>query len=50
MYAALIVLFYDTGSTPPLVLDGQDMTLVSVHINGKALKVYIFLCWALPTF
>lgn len=25
-------------STPPLVLDGQDMTLVSVHINGKALK------------
>lgn len=26
------------GSTPPLVLDGQDMTLVSVHINGKALK------------
>lgn len=26
------------GSTPPLVLDGQDMTLVSVHVNGKALK------------
>ncbi|KAK2385136.1 Peptidase M1 family protein [Trifolium repens] len=26
------------GSTPPLVLDGQDMTLVSVQINGKALK------------
>jgi aminopeptidase N len=26
------------GSAPPLVLDGQDMTLVSVQINGKALK------------
>ncbi|XP_045820929.1 puromycin-sensitive aminopeptidase isoform X3 [Trifolium pratense] len=26
------------GSSPPLVLDGQDMTLVSVQINGKALK------------
>ncbi|KEH21086.1 aminopeptidase N-like protein [Medicago truncatula] len=34
----LIVLFYETGSTPPLVLDGQELTLVSVHINGKALK------------
>jgi len=38
-----MVLFYETGSTPPLVLDGQELTLVSVHINGKALKVYIFL-------
>ncbi|XP_058732029.1 puromycin-sensitive aminopeptidase [Vicia villosa] len=26
------------GSAPPLVLDGQDMSLVSVKINGKALK------------
>ncbi|RZB94760.1 Puromycin-sensitive aminopeptidase isoform D [Glycine soja] len=26
------------GSTPPLVLDGQDLSLVSIHLNGKALK------------
>ncbi|WVZ26360.1 hypothetical protein V8G54_004904 [Vigna mungo] len=26
------------GSSPPLVLDGQDVTLVSVQLNGKALK------------
>ncbi|XP_019446570.1 PREDICTED: puromycin-sensitive aminopeptidase isoform X2 [Lupinus angustifolius] len=26
------------GSSPPLVLDGQDLSLVSIQINGKALK------------
>ncbi|CAJ1937404.1 unnamed protein product [Sphenostylis stenocarpa] len=26
------------GSSPPLVLDGQDVSLVSVQLNGKALK------------
>ncbi|KAG5041461.1 hypothetical protein JHK85_013937 [Glycine max] len=26
------------GSTPPLVLDGRDLSLVSIHLNGKALK------------
>ncbi|CAL0313360.1 unnamed protein product [Lupinus luteus] len=26
------------GSSPPLVLDGQDLSLVSIHLNGKALK------------
>ncbi|XP_027340209.1 puromycin-sensitive aminopeptidase isoform X5 [Abrus precatorius] len=26
------------GSSPPLVLDGQDLTLVSIQINGRALK------------
>ncbi|KAF7828257.1 puromycin-sensitive aminopeptidase isoform X1 [Senna tora] len=26
------------GSSPPLVLDGQDLKLVSVQLNGKALK------------
>ncbi|KAJ1411798.1 Peptidase M1, alanyl aminopeptidase [Sesbania bispinosa] len=26
------------GSSPPLVLDGQDLSLVSVQLNGKALK------------
>ncbi|KAK7278367.1 hypothetical protein RJT34_23395 [Clitoria ternatea] len=26
------------GSPPPLVLDGQDLSLVSIQINGKALK------------
>ncbi|XP_027916375.1 puromycin-sensitive aminopeptidase isoform X2 [Vigna unguiculata] len=26
------------GSSPPLVLDGQDLRLVSVKLNGKALK------------
>lgn len=38
----LITLCYETGSAPPLVLDGQDMSLVSVKINGKALKVCIY--------
>ncbi|KAL5052982.1 hypothetical protein RYX36_033664 [Vicia faba] len=34
-----IVVFPRTdGSAPPLVLDGLDMILVSVKINGKALK------------
>ncbi|RDY00463.1 Puromycin-sensitive aminopeptidase, partial [Mucuna pruriens] len=26
------------GSSPPLVLDGQDLSLVSIQLNGKALK------------
>ncbi|KAL2342739.1 hypothetical protein Fmac_004024 [Flemingia macrophylla] len=26
------------GSSPPLVLDGQELSLVSIHLNGKALK------------
>ncbi|KAE9607705.1 putative cytosol alanyl aminopeptidase [Lupinus albus] len=26
------------GSSPPLVLDGKDLSLVSIQINGKALK------------
>lgn len=37
----LIALFCAPGSSPPLVLDGQDLRLVSVKLNGKALKVYI---------
>ncbi|XP_027340203.1 puromycin-sensitive aminopeptidase isoform X3 [Abrus precatorius] len=28
----------EAGSSPPLVLDGQDLTLVSIQINGRALK------------
>ncbi|KAK4278263.1 hypothetical protein QN277_016130 [Acacia crassicarpa] len=26
------------GSSPPLVLDGQDLKLISIQLNGKALK------------
>lgn len=33
-------LFCATGSSPPLVLDGQDLSLVSIQLNGNALKVY----------
>ena len=43
----IIALFCSTGSSPPLVLDGQDLSLVSIQLNGKALKVYIF--WLLST-
>lgn len=42
-----IDLFCGTGSSPPLVLDGQDLKLVSVKLNGKALKVYIDNSWTL---
>ncbi|KAF1872543.1 hypothetical protein Lal_00016845 [Lupinus albus] len=34
----IIVFPHTEGFSPPLVLDGQDLSLVSIQINGKALK------------
>ena len=37
----VIYLSCGTGSSPPLVLDGQDLKLVSIQLNDEALKVYV---------
>ena len=35
----IIILFWWTGCTSPLALDGQDMKLISIKVNSKELKV-----------
>ncbi|KAE9614125.1 putative cytosol alanyl aminopeptidase [Lupinus albus] len=46
----IIVFPHTEGFSPPLVLDGQDLSLVSIQINGKALKVHVYtFFWVLPT-